>query len=174
MKVNIKHLGLLASITIAILFAGCSDKDVEDRGRNGPDNNERISAQITLKQNGGYTRAVSSAPTDAEKKINSATIYIFDAVRRLEKTVNFAANATVSEEFTITSGLHYFLAAINYPGSSSSVPGIIEGSTTLPDAKQIILNLEDMTSLITTKGYYMTNVVDQRENLENNEEMVKL
>lgn len=58
MKVNIKHLGLLASITIAILFAGCSDKDVEDPGRNGPDNNERISAQITLKQNGGYTRIV--------------------------------------------------------------------------------------------------------------------
>lgn len=158
---NFKYVSMLACAALMAGFTSCSND--EDGGKSV--NGEGVKARFSLKQ-ASATRAASATPTDAEKEIYTAKVYIFDAGQRLEKVLEFT-NSTTEMETTVSSGQHHFLAAVNY----TDIAGMTEGTTTLAAARKIIRELTAASDILSASrpGYFMTNVEDISQNLASTE-----
>ncbi|NDV66421.1 Mfa1 family fimbria major subunit [Bacteroides sp. 224] len=152
MKLNFKYVSMLACAALMAGFTSCSNDDeaaVEGLLPNG----KVTTARFILNQTGTTTRAASATPTDDEKAIKNATLYVFNNSQVLEKVVNFT-NTNTSPVVEITSGGHYFLAAVNAP----AVTGIEEGKSTLGSVEKIIAEVALASITNAAKGFFMTNV----------------
>lgn len=151
MKMNFKYVSMMACAALMAAFTSCSNDDTDVDGL--LPNGEMTTARFTLTQTGSATRAVDAAPTDDEKAVKSATLYVFDSSQLLEKVVPFTANTSTSPVVEITSGGHYFLAAVNAP----AVTGITEGTSTLSAVEKTIVDVT-LAGITGTNGFFMTNI----------------
>ncbi|WP_163174328.1 Mfa1 family fimbria major subunit [Bacteroides sp. 51] len=151
---NFKYVMMACALTLG--FASCSNDDEVDNGGIIP-NGEPTVARIRLSQSGPDTRATK--PTEGnEGKIKNAIIYIFDATAKFEKAVPLTKTEMDNGELvTITTGSHYFYAAVNPDGLT--LPTIDEG-TSLEEAKKKVLSSLTMAKLTNPAGFFMTNVSD--------------
>lgn len=84
----------------------------------------------------------SLTPTEAEKKIYEARIYVFGSTKMLEEIVEAdvsADNMKASKLFELNTGNHYFYAAVNIP--ESKFAGVEKFKTTMEAFKDHILNI---------------------------------
>lgn len=158
---NLKNL-LIACAVLMAGFTSCSnDSDTDNSGVVA--NGKPTVAKITLTQKGSSTRAASTTkePTDAEKVINKATLYIFNAAKTFVKQVDFdvvASPNSASKTVELTTGTHYFYALVNYPGTAPS----FTGTPTLAAVIADVNNQMSLTALrqITgaTNGFLMSSI----------------
>ncbi|WP_163218571.1 Mfa1 family fimbria major subunit [Bacteroides sp. 224] len=147
---NFKHVSMIACAALMAGFSSCSNDD--DAAVNGGlmTSGEPTRAVISLTQ--ATTTRVAAGATDSEKALKNATLYIFNASEQLVKAVPFA-DPTATETVDLTTGSHYFYAAVNKTG----LPTIAAG-TSMSDVEKTVLSissLDDITNA--TNGFFMTN-----------------
>ncbi len=146
---------LLASAFI-VGFASCSNDD--EIG--GADLGDAVSTmvQVAITQSGPATYATEGA-VGAEKKVTSATLYIFDKTKVLEAIVPLTVSSDVaqSKTFPLTTGMHYFYAALNAPTGTDFPTTFTKGETTMPALQEALVNSKE-GKLTAATGFFMTNV----------------
>lgn len=160
MKVNLKNV-MIACAALMAGFTSCSnDADTDNTGI--IPNGKATVAKITLTQQGSSTRAVTQTPTDAEKEIKTAALYIFNANKTFVKKEDFVVTPlptnTATATVELTTGTHYFYALVNYPGTTPDFPV----NTTLAAATahtNNLIALADMSTITTgTTGFLMSSI----------------
>ena len=149
---------LTAALAAAVVLTSCSKENPNDvNGGNGQVT--ETYALLTIKQSTAPAVSRAGDPSvDAargEGKINKATIYIFDTNKNLEVIETFDANAT-SKEVLITTGAHYFLAAINSP--STGMPTGIKKGDHISVVEPKIVSVSAMSSIASNDNFFMTNI----------------
>ncbi|WP_163215319.1 Mfa1 family fimbria major subunit [Bacteroides sp. 519] len=159
MKMNFKYV-MLACATLMAGFTSCSNEENLDGAEIIP-NGKATVAEIVLTQQANSTRAISlsSTPTAAESVINKATLYIFNASKRLVKQVDFAPTTNV-KTVELTTGTHYFHALVNHPGTAP----VFSANSTLAAVTAHLNNEIPLTNIgfITTgpSGFLMSTLGD--------------
>ena len=141
---------LLASAFI-VGFASCSNDD--EIG--GADLGDAVSTmvQVAITQSGPATYATEGATLD-ESKVMSVTLYIFNKNKVLEAVENLQTSLTKS--FKLTTGMHYFYAALNVPSGLLAANAVTIGMPLNTFEKVVAENLAENT--LKSSGFLMTNV----------------
>jgi hypothetical protein len=150
---------LFTVLTATVLFASCSKDDTVNDGGIVP-NGEITTARIMLTQNASNnvnSRATAPAEGD-EGAIKSADLYVFNATKVLESIVTMEVTATnaANKVFQLTTGSHYFYAAINVPAGKK--PSIAIGEAMDVVIKKIITVAKTDELYPNATGFMMTNV----------------
>lgn len=143
---------LLASAFI-VGFASCSNDD-EIGGADLGDAVQTM-VQVAITQSGPATYATEGATPD-ESKVMSVTLYIFNKNKVLEAVENLQTSLTKS--FKLTTGMHYFYAALNTPSGLLAANAVTIGMPMNAFEKVITgeITYGKLTNL--TTGFFMTNV----------------
>ncbi|WP_163178516.1 Mfa1 family fimbria major subunit [Bacteroides sp. 51] len=152
---NFKYVMMACALTLG--FASCSNDDAVDNSGIIP-NGEPTVARIKLSQVAGpKTRGIEEA-VDGEAIVKNATVFIFDAGAKLEATVTLSnTEASTGKVVEITTGSHYFYAAVN---AIADVPTSFPVGTPLATVKQTVLGCATLGDLTKDDGFFMTNVSD--------------
>ena len=159
MKTKFKYLTLLASAFL-IGFSSCSNDDETGTGGNGHVEGQKTIAKINLTQvsrPSTYAATGTEAPSEAEKIVKSAVLYVFNSSKVLESTVSLYVIGTRAEKvFELTTGDKHFYAAVNIP---EEMKPSFETGTPMNDVIKSILTVTHVTDLYpATSGFFMTNV----------------
>ncbi len=143
---------LLASAFI-VGFASCSNDD--EIG--GADLGDAVSTmvQVAITQSGPATYATEGATLD-ESKVMSVTLYIFNKNKVLEAVENLQTSLTKS--FKLTTGMHYFYAALNTPSGLLAANAVTIGMPMNAFEKVITGEITYGKLTNPTTGFFMTNV----------------
>ncbi|NDV84932.1 Mfa1 family fimbria major subunit, partial [Bacteroides sp. 51] len=149
----------MMACALTLGFASCSNDDEVDNGGIIP-NGEPTVALIKLSQVAGpTTRADIKEAVGNEKKVTKAIVYIFGATGKFEQAVELnTSEASAGKVVAITTGSHYFYAAVN---PIAGVPSTFAEDTPLETVKKDVLTSLTLAKLTEgTDGFFMTNVSD--------------
>lgn len=162
---------MIAALAAAFTLASCSKSNdsVNPSGDTPAGTATMASVKLSQLNNGTYAPANAKEPTAAERKINTATLYVFNGGRMLEKIVPLTVdnNGDAGETFEITTGPKYFYAVVNIPNANLS--GISQTNTSLAEFEEKIITVTSTEALTTNaaNGFWMTNTTTPSvENLE--------
>lgn len=143
---------LLASAFI-VGFASCSNDD-EIGGADLGDAVQTM-VQVAITQSGPATYATEGA-TGPEKEVKNIKLYIFNKNKVLEAVENLQTSLTKS--FKLTTGMHYFYAALNTPDGLLAANAVTIGMPMNTFEKVITGEITYGKLTNATTGFFMTNV----------------
>lgn len=154
--INPKMKKFLVAALAVLAFASCSKE-----GSNNQTDGKKAYISFGITQS-AVTRA-SEAPTPDESVMGDWTIYIFNAAQSLIKVVDVAAPATVTDAIELTAAKHYFLFAVNKPGTPNAAPAIALNESIDAVEMKLMENFATMAPITTDNGsggtdFYITNV----------------
>lgn len=156
----------ISMFALAAMLASCSNNDDVLDVPSSVQEGIPTTARLTLNQAGVGTRAIENA-TDPEKAIRTATVYVVNSQRVLEKIVKFTSAEITggSKTFVTTVGKKYFYVAVNIPDTQLGT--IVEGMRQSVFEKHVltITAISEATSPVAgdTGGYWMTSVTGATE-----------
>lgn len=151
---NYFKTALLASAFI-VGFASCSNDD-EIGGADLGDAVQTM-VQVAITQSGPATYVTEGA-TGPEKEVKNIKLYIFNKNKVLEAVENLQTSLTKS--FKLTTGMHYFYAALNTPDGLLAVDAITKGMPMNTFEKVMTNDISLLTGGLNdpATGFFMTNV----------------
>lgn len=158
-KSNFKYAIMMAA-ALVLGFSSCSNDD--ETIDNQPVEGVETIAKITLtqkRQATTYGPTGTENPTDKEKVVKRATLYVFSTSKVLEKEVSLdvTGGETGAEKIVkLTTGTKYFYAAVNIP--TGMEPTFTLGMPMDVVVKEL-LTVTDVRDLYSdVSGFFMTNV----------------